>query len=102
MEERRKSDPEFESLRELIREHGEALKHISEQLAIVSSMATCVAEGFPGRDAKAHREYHEALMRKVEARTEFFQKLLFELTKLGIVGFTGWAAITLWRAASKI
>lgn len=77
------------------------LKDQSKQLAELKELTLRVAQGFPGDDPAGHRAYHEAVIRRIEARAEFWTKLLFELTKYGVLGFAGWAAYALWQAALK-
>lgn len=43
-------------------------------------------------DIAGHRSYHESLIDQAKARTEFWRKLLFEITKWGLIGFIAWGA----------
>jgi hypothetical protein len=100
---------EIQLLKEMIQHQSEAMEKqnivladISKKLAEVISLADCLSKGFPGGDPNGHRVYHEALIHRVEARAEFWQKLLFELTKWGVILFIGWAFAALWRAAISV
>jgi len=54
--------------------------------------------GFPNNDPKGHREYHEARINEINNRAEFWRKMTFELSKWGLVGFLGWAALAMWQS----
>lgn len=49
-------------------------------------------------DFIGHRKAHEVWIKKVEAETEFFNKMKMELVKWGLLGFAGWAIYQLWIA----
>lgn len=55
-------------------------------------------DSFPGGDAEGHRRYHEETITAIEARAEFWKKMLFEVTKYGLFGVLGWLAYTVWVA----
>lgn len=57
-----------------------------------------VKRSFPNEDPEGHRRYHEAEMNYMEARAEFWRKLLFEVSKYGLIGVVGWLAYTVWVA----
>lgn len=56
------------------------------------------AKAFPGGDPEGHRKYHEDEMKYMEARADFWKKMLFEVTKYGLMGVLGWLAYTVWVA----
>lgn len=70
----------------------------AESLALAEAVATLMIKSFPEGDAEGHRKMHEAEMKAVEARAEFWKKLLFEITKYGIFGVLGWLALKIWVA----
>ena len=74
-------------------------KHINtepeEWASLLSKMTECA---FPGGDAEGHRHYHEETIKAMEARSEFWRKMLFEVTKYGLFGVIGWLAYTVWVA----
>jgi len=41
-------------------------------------------------DFLGHRDYHDEIIRAMRARRRFWETMLFELTKWGLIGFTGW------------
>ena len=55
-------------------------------------------KAFPGGDAEGHCSSHKALIAKAEARTKFYNKLTFELTRGGLFAFAGWVLYALWKA----
>ena len=61
-------------------------------------LTTMTTAAFPDGDAEGHRHYHEETIRILEARTEFWKKMLFEVTKYGLFGVIGWLAYTVWVA----
>jgi len=58
-------------------------------------------EAFPDKDFQSHREYHEAEIASIQARKAFYDKLTFELTKWGLIGFAAWLFIDAWKAFLK-
>ncbi len=60
-----------------------------------------LASGFPSGDPARHRRYHEAEIKRIEARAEFWSKLRLSVTQWGLLGFLGWAAVSLWQEFLK-
>lgn len=60
-----------------------------------------LASGFPGGDPAGHRRYHEAEIKRIEARAEFWSKLRLSVTQWGLLGFLGWALVSLWHEFLK-
>ena len=56
------------------------------------------AKAFPGGDPEGHRKAHEDEMATIAARADFWKKMLFEVTKYGLLGVVGWVAYQLWVA----
>lgn len=56
-----------------------------------------IQEAFPDGDTKTHRLYHEERISELKAKKAFYQKLTFELTKWGLIIFTGWMIINTWK-----
>ncbi|MGL4265158.1 MAG: hypothetical protein ACRCTX_26340 [Afipia sp.] len=52
---------------------------------------------FPADDPAGHRAYHDEVIAIARARKEFWQKLLFELAKWGLLGFVAWLVLAGWR-----
>lgn len=69
-----------------------------EALQLAEAVATLMIKSFPEGDADGHRKAHEAQMKAVEARAEFWKKLLFEITKYGLIGVVGWLVLKIWTA----
>lgn len=53
-------------------------------------------KAFPGGDWDAHRRYHEAIIRKMEDRAQFYRDLRTELAKKGAWAVLGMLAIAVW------
>lgn len=60
-----------------------------------------LASGFPDGDPAGHRRYHEAEIKRIEARAEFWSKLRLSVTQWGLLGFLGWALVSLWHEFLK-
>lgn len=56
-----------------------------------------IRRGFPGEDVEGHRHYHEAVIRRMEERAEFWRELSLELAKWGLLGFLGWLLVAAWQ-----
>ena len=69
-----------------------------EALQLAEAVATLMIKSFPEGDADGHRKAHEAQMKAIEARAEFWKKMLFEVTKYGVIGVLGWLALKIWVA----
>ncbi len=69
-----------------------------EALALAEAVAALMIKSFPEGDADGHRKAHEAQMRAIEARAEFWKKMLFEVSKYGAIGVIGWLCMKLWVA----
>lgn len=69
-----------------------------EALALAEAVATLMIKSFPEGDADGHRKAHEAQMQAIEARAEFWRKMLFEVSKYGLLGVLGWLALKVWVA----
>lgn len=73
--------------------------HAKEQAeALAVAIAELTEEAFIAGDLAAHRRQHKAQIEAVEQRAEFWRKLLFELTKYGLIAFVGWLALNAWHA----
>ena len=70
----------------------------AESLALAEAVASLMIRSFPEGDADGHRKAHEAQMLAIEARAEFWKKMLFEVGKYGILGVLGWLALKIWVA----
>lgn len=53
-------------------------------------------KGFPNDDPLSHREYHEAKIEQIKSRAEFWKKMTFELSKMGLLGFVAWVVYSMW------
>lgn len=83
-------------MREEIIKHKAELRGEREQL-----VEDILRKALPDGDAEGHRRYHETVIAKIESQKQFYDKLLLELVKYGLLGFAGWAAYALWQAFLK-
>lgn len=88
----------LDSLTEVVRDTAAELRaHAEGETARIAA----IAAGFPDGDPDGHRQYHEAEIKRIERRADFWAKLRLELAKYGLVGFLGWAIYALWQQALK-
>lgn len=69
-----------------------------EPVKIAEEIKELMDKAFPYGDPNGHRAHHEALILKAEQRAEFWKKMTFEISKWGLFGFMGWAAVALWKS----
>ena len=73
--------------------------HISNEPEDWARVVRKISEdAFPDGDADGHRKAHEAQMNAIIARAEFWKKMVFEITKYGLIGLLGWLAFHAWMA----
>ena len=77
-------------------------RHIhDETLTLAEEIATLMNKSFPQGDPEGHRAYHEASIKRAEANAEFWSKMRFEISKWGLIGFSGWfigmIAVSVWK-----
>lgn len=70
----------------------------SETAALAATVNEILNRSFPEGDPEGHRKAHEETMKALADRSEFWNKLLFEVTKYGLFGVLGWLAYTVWVA----
>lgn len=79
--------------------HAQLAEHmIDVKVGLAAAITKLMTESFPEGDPSAHRKLHEEANAAAKAKTAFWQKLLFEITKYGLIGLIGWVAITAWQA----
>jgi hypothetical protein len=67
------------------------IRHIeTEPAEWAAALRVLMNDSFPEGDAIGHRKAHEAQIKAFEDRAEFWKKMLFELTKWGLIGFLTW------------
>jgi len=77
-------------------------RHIhDETLTLAEEIAHLMNKSFPQGDPEGHRAYHEASIKRAEANADFWEKMRFEISKWGLIGFTGWfigmIALSVWK-----
>ena len=74
------------------------LSNLTISFSTYASKQDKIARGFPGDDPDGHRLHHEVLIRKATARAIFWEKMLAELGKWGILGVLGFIGTAVWIA----
>ena len=69
-------------------ENTSSLQVLEKDLKVVIERVDDLAKGFPKGDWEGHRQYHESIIRKMEARTRLYEELRAELARKGL-----WALI---------
>lgn len=88
----------LDDLNEAVRDTANELRaHADGETARIAA----IAAGFPDGDPDGHRRYHEAEIKRIEARAEFWSKLRLSVTQWGLVGFIGWVLVSLWHEFLK-
>jgi hypothetical protein len=64
---------------------------------LAQAITRLMTDAFPEGDPSGHRRHHELVIRQAEARAVFWQKMVFEIARWGLIGFLGWAAYALWQ-----
>lgn len=82
---------------EVSKELAQAREDMHQRAKLSSSQIEELRNAFPADDPAGHRAYHDEVIATARARKEFYQKLLFELAKWGLLGFIGWMVLAGWR-----
>lgn len=77
-------------------ENTSSLEVIEKDIKVLTDRVDDLAKGFPGGDWEGHRMYHEAVIKKMEARTELYNELRAELAKKGLWALIVLAGTALW------
>jgi hypothetical protein len=98
---------------DLIVQHNEAIiemKHSMDELlsglrSHTELFAACqdrLIATVPDGDYDGHRRYHEAVIRKMEARSKLWQDVSSSVAKWGAVGIFAWISIAIYHEAIAI
>ncbi|MBF8177257.1 hypothetical protein [Herminiimonas contaminans] len=82
--ERRASDPILRSLNGLQRTLDHRHTESVNQMTVLNEKVDRVLAGFPDGDPDGHRRFHEALIRKAEAREKFWNDMRAKLIERGV------------------
>ena len=90
----------IQSLREELKEHIDS-EPATLKAAVDEVVSDITNRAFPqGEDGQpdltGHRSAHQEQIASYRSKKEFWNKMTFELTKLGIVGFLAWSIHELW------
>lgn len=84
---------------DLDQRHGENITAQAVSAAKVNELLRGVDElrrAFPDGDWDGHRRYHEAIIKKLEAREQFYLDLRGELAKKGLWAVIAMLGVALW------
>lgn len=70
---------------------------VEESKEWAESLTNLMKASFPAGDPEGHKRFHEASIQRAEKSAAFWEKMLYELAKWGLVLFIGWAAVALWQ-----
>lgn len=87
---------ENRSLNELMRQVLLGMEHLEK--ALKAEIRQAATDAFPDGDPIEHKKYHLSLIRQADSKTAFWDKMRFELTRWGLIGFLGWVVYQLWVA----
>lgn len=82
-------------------ENTSSLEVVEGKVNVLIERVDDLAKGFPNNDPDGHRLYHDAVIKRMEARTRFYEALRAELAKQGLwslIVFIGGALIYYIRA----
>lgn len=82
-------------------ENTSSLEVVQRELQVVIERVDDLAKGFPGGDWEGHRRYHEAVIRKMEARTKFYDDLRADLAKKGLWAILVMISTAVWFYAKS-
>jgi len=71
-------------------ENTSSLEVLEKDVKVLIDRVDDLSKGFPGGDWEGHRRYHEAVIKRMEARTDLYRELRSELAKKGL-----WALIVM-------
>lgn len=77
--------------------HGD-LKALDAKMSthMTDAISEVLHRAFPAGDPEGHRIAHEKAMQAISDRAEFWRKMLFEVSKYGLLGFLGWLVYVAW------
>mgnify|MGYP001433911112 FL=1 len=86
-----------DQVREVRKELVQAREDLHRRAELSAAQIDDLRHAFPADDPVGHRAYHDDVIATARARKAFYQKLLFELAKWGLLGFVGWMFVSGWR-----
>lgn len=79
--------------------NGELRDHIRDEPGdIQAAINSAFMLSMPGDNPGLHRQIHEEELQILKDRKAFWGRLLFEISKYGLIGLFSWMAYTLWAA----
>lgn len=78
---------------------GKITAHISQEITdIENAVKKAFNVSMPNGDPLLHQQIHDTDIQLIKDRKEFWKKLLFEISKTGLLGLLVWIAYALWGA----
>jgi hypothetical protein len=71
-------------------QYSKRFDSISTHVSNIEKMLESYISGFPNDDPAGHREYHESVIEKNKAYTDLCRKMIFELSKWGLISLAIW------------
>ncbi len=71
---------------------------VNETHELAAEISKLMSAAFPNGDPTGHRAAHEAWLHKTQASAQFWEKMRFELSRAGLIGFLIWAFVELWKS----
>lgn len=73
-------------------------QHMREEtVELTNEIAQLLIRSFPDGDPDGHRRRHESELKQAEAKAAFWEKMAFEITKWGLLGFLGWVNVEIYK-----
>jgi hypothetical protein len=73
-------------------------EQIASKIVGTDVLTKALYDAFPNADLHGHHDYHNAVMDTLKRRKEFWDKILGEVVKYGLIGIMTWVCMTLWQA----
>ena len=71
---------------------------LSAKIIGTDALTKALYDAFPNADLHGHHDYHNAVMETLKRRRDFWDKILGEVLKYGLIGIATWVCMTLWTA----
>lgn len=97
-------------LYDIVAQHNESLIRMEQSITnMVNTIqgqeernAACrerLMDMVPEGDFDGHRRYHEAIIKKMEAKAKWWQDFSASIAKWGAIAVLGWMAVAMWHEA---
>lgn len=76
-------------------------KHMDDEEKHIKGLRNDFLNAFPDQDPAGHLTAHQLWIAETKRKAEFWEKMKFELTRWGLMGFIAWVVIQLWLSFLK-